>query len=181
MLLSLLSWLRPQTPRQRPARRPTSFKPMLESLDERIVPSPVGNPHFINSATSAGLNSAGDLVVTFKEAGLPNGQVENITLSATESATYGFINGGGNHPKASNKETEVSSVSSTGQFTVQNGSVSGTLTLNVLPPPSNLFPVPQGQTLELFSVSYTGVSLKDTTSGATANIPGTFSETFFKL
>src|SRR5262245_60195662 len=92
----------------------------LESLDSRIVPS--GNPHFIKNLVTSTVNDAGALVVDFKESGLPSRAVETITLSTTASATYAYINNGGNHPKADNKESVVAQLSTSGQFTAdQNG------------------------------------------------------------
>jgi hypothetical protein len=41
--------------------------------------------------------------------------------------------------------------------------------------------VPSGQTMILADVSYTNVSIADTTNGLTENIPGTFARVFFKL
>src|SRR5436309_4030227 len=65
-----------------------------------------GSPHFIKNLTSASLSGA-NLVVNFKEAGLPSGAVETVTLSATEAVTYECVNGGGKNPSASNKKTFV--------------------------------------------------------------------------
>lgn len=61
------------------------------------------NPHFISEGT-ASINSSGAYVVSnFKEAGLGSTTTtEAITLSATATATYACVNGGGNHPKATN-------------------------------------------------------------------------------
>src|SRR5262249_46690305 len=53
-----LSWLRP---RRKTHKRPASFRPTLESLDERIVPA---NPHVIFATSSVDGNGA--LVVNFK-------------------------------------------------------------------------------------------------------------------
>ena len=123
-----------------------------------------GSPHFIKSATNASIDQNSNLVVNFKEAGLSNGSVETITLSGTGTATYQCFNNGGNHPKAGNKETVSSSESSTGQFTVQNGNVTGSLSL--APPGPGSFSCPPGQTLEgPTNVSYSNVTLSDTTSG----------------
>jgi hypothetical protein len=141
----------------------------------------VGNPHFIQHDLAASINNAGALTVSFKETGLAAGSMETIQISSFETVVYGYINGGSNHPKASNKESFSGVETASGQFTAdKNGNIVGSLTMNplVLPPAQ---PVPQGQTWTLLSVSYANVSLTDETSGATANIPGTFSETFFKL
>ena len=59
----------------------------------------------------------------------------------------------------------------------KNGSVTGTLTLN--PPPNTTLTCPGGQRVVLVSVAYTNVSV--TGGGDTANIPGTFSRTFFDI
>jgi hypothetical protein len=166
----LISWLR--SPR-RPAKRPAPFRPALESLDSRILPA----AHFV-SATGT-VNSAGALVVDFKEAGLASGSVETITVDATGTAVYACINGGGNHPKATNKETVSSALSASGTFTAQkNGNIVGELTIN--PPSPGTFSCPPGQTMVLASVAYTGISVTDTTSGAFAAVPNT-SRTFFNI
>jgi len=79
------------------------------------------------------------------EAGLSSGSVETITLSGTGTADYQCFDNGGKHPRAANKETVSAFSSSTGQFTVQNGSVIGTLMLE--PPEPGDFSCPSGQTL----------------------------------
>jgi hypothetical protein len=170
----LQSWLRsPRTSH----KRPVSFRPTLESLSERIVPS--GNPHFIKNLVTSSVNDAGALVVDFKESGLPSGAVETVTLSTTASATYAYINNGGNHPQASNKETVVAQLSVSGQFTAdQNGNIVGELTVG--PAPSNISPNVPGQTLVLVSASYTDSSLTDSTSGAFITVPDA-SRTFFDI
>jgi hypothetical protein len=130
------------------------------------------SPHFISA--SASVNSAGSLVATFKEAGLGTTvTTEHITLSATASATYACLNGGGNHPKAANKETVTAPVSNSGNFPVRNGQTTGSLSVG--PPGPGAFTCPSGQTLVLSFVSYTNVVLTGL-AGDTADIPGTFTE-----
>jgi hypothetical protein len=116
------------------------------------------SPHFISEGT-ASINSSGAYVVTdFKEAGLGTTvSTESITLSATASATYACINGGGNHPSATNKETVTAPISKTGAFPVRNGQTTGTISAG--PPGPGTFTCPKGQKLVLASVSYTGVML----------------------
>lgn len=136
-----------------------------------------GNPHFIKNATSASLSGA-DLVVKFKEAGLPSGAVETITANATATTTYECVNRGGHNPSASNKTTTVTQVSKSGTFTAdKNGNVVGTLTLS---PPTAAqlgFSCPPGQTVTFVSVTYSNISVSDSTSGASIALPGTFSYT----
>ena len=136
-----------------------------------------GNAHFIKSATHASL-SGSNLVCGFKEAGLQSGSVETITCGATATTTYECVNGGGHNPSASNKTTKVTKVSKTGQFSAdKNGNVVGSLTLS---PPTAAqlgFSCPSGQTVTFVSVSYSNVSVSDSTSGASLSIPGSFTYT----
>jgi hypothetical protein len=123
------------------------------------------SPHFISA--DADVNSAGDLVCTFKEAGLGNTlSTAQITCEAQGSATYFCINKGGNHPQAGNKETVTGLVSATGTFPVRNGQTTGTLTVDA-PGPGD-FACPGGQTLFLVEASYTSIALSG--EGATANV-----------
>jgi hypothetical protein len=149
----------------------------LMALALAAVPAFAGSPHFIKNATSASL-SGPNLVVNFKEAGLQSGSVETIVTNATATTTYECVNGGGKNPSASNKTTTVSDVSKSGTFTAdKNGNLVGTQTLS---PPTAAqlgFSCPPGQTTTFVGVTYTNVSVTDTTSGATRSLPGTFSYT----
>jgi hypothetical protein len=134
-----------------------------------------GNPHFIKNASSASLSGA-NLVCKFKEAGLASGSVETVTCSATQTIVYECVNGGNKNPAASNKKTFSTTVSKTGTFTAdRNGNIVGTLTLAPASAASLGFSCPPGQTTTLVSVTYSNVSVTDSTSGATIALPGTFS------
>jgi hypothetical protein len=122
--------------------------------------------HF-QSAPTGTVDNNGALVVSWDEAGLGNGDI-NYTLAADASATYACINGGGNHPKASNKETVHGQVTAGGSFQSKNGRVQASLTTGPLSAGS--FACPSGQTLVLACVSYSGIVLTDTTNNVTANI-----------
>ena len=113
-----------------------------------------GNPHFVTADASRTGNT---LSVSFKEAGLGNEEQVHVVLSATALC----INPGGKHPKAANKE----SVQAEGDFPVQNGKAEGTLSVTATFQPECSPPM---------EVRFTDVRLVDETSGATANIPGTF-------
>ena len=113
-----------------------------------------GNPHFVTATAS---RSGNTLSVSFKEAGLGNEAQVHVVLSATALC----INGGGKHPKAVNK----TSVNSAGDFPVQNGKAEGSLSVTATFQPNCSPPM---------TVEFTDVSLVDETSGARANIPGTF-------
>ncbi|MDH2444386.1 hypothetical protein QDR37_10570 [Amnibacterium sp. CER49] len=136
-----------------------------------------GNGHFIGSATGASLNGS-SLVTTFKEAGLAAGSAESVLTRATAVTTYECVNGGNKNPSASNKTTTASDVSRDGTFTAdKSGNIRGTETLT--PPTASAlgFSCPRGQTTTFVGVSYSNVSIADTTSHATYSIPGTFSYT----
>jgi hypothetical protein len=124
------------------------------------APAVADNPHFISEGTASITSTGAYQVSNFKEAGLGNtATTEAITLSATATATYDCVNGGGNHPKAVNKESVTSPVSNTGSFPVRNGSTTGTLSVG--PPPAGPFspPCSPPQTVVLAQVSYTNVVL----------------------
>jgi hypothetical protein len=122
--------------------------------------------HFMSASSS--VNNSGALVVSWDEAGLGN---ENITYTLTADATaiYACINGGGNHPKAANKETVQGQVSTGGSFQAKNGRVQASLTTGPLSAGS--FSCPSGQRLVLAKVTYTNIVLTDTTNGVSTTVP----------
>lgn len=135
------------------------------------------SPHFLRA--SASIDSSGNLVCTFKEAGLGTTvSTEAVTCAADATAVYACINGGGNHPKATNKATISGPVSGGGNFPVRNGSTTGSIT--VAPPGPGSFSCPNGQDLVLASISYTNITLTGS-AGDTASVPGTLSQTFFNV
>jgi hypothetical protein len=119
--------------------------------------------HFLQCS---GSQNGNNFVVSFREAGLGNGDV-TITLTANATANYACYNNGNKNPAAQNKRTVHSAVQSTGVFTPKNGSVRGSLTLT--PPGPGDFSCPPGQTLRLDSVSYSNVVVTDTTNGVSCN------------
>ncbi|WLQ07152.1 hypothetical protein [Arthrobacter oryzae] len=140
-------------------------------------PATAGNPHFIKNATTATLQGS-DLVVNFKEAGLPSGAVEFITVTALLSTTYECVNNGGKNPKASNKTTTQTQGSVTEPFTAdKNGNIVGSLTLE--PPTADAlgFSCPSGQTVTFVSVTYSNVTISSSPSGASLRLGGPFTYT----
>jgi len=144
-----------------------------------LVPSTASaaSPHFINaSANLQGTN----LVVSWKEAGLGNDVVIHYVASANATAQYACINGGGNHPKATNKTTVNGPVSAAGNFSSgKNGSINGSLTMS--PPGAGGFSCPSGQRLVLAQVTYSNVSLADTTDNIVNPLAGSFCGSFINL
>lgn len=137
------------------------------------------SPHFISASDALSTTDPGDLVVSWKEAGLGDTPVP-YTASADGTATYACINGGGNHPSASNKETVNGPVTASGTFgPTTNGQVTASLTVEEPSPGS--FSCPGGQTFVLASVSYANVSITDTFNDVTESNLGDVSKTFCDL
>jgi hypothetical protein len=111
---------------------------------------------FANSSISS---SSGALDVSFKEAGLGTTvTTEQVTLTVdSATAVYQCFNNGGNHPKAGNKETVQTSLTTTGTFPVRNGQTTGTISAG--PPSQGDFTCPSGQSLFLQEVTYSGITV----------------------
>ena len=136
-----------------------------------LTPAHAASPHFIYA--NGALNGGGTLTVKFKEAGLGANQNIAYLLEADATATYVCVNRGGANPSASNKTTVAGPVSSTDTFSSgKNGQITNSLTVS--PPPSDIS-CPNGQSLQLASVSYENVTLTDTTNGISTDVEGTFS------
>ena len=128
------------------------------------------SPHFVRtSAQLSGVN----LTVNFKEAGLGTNQLIDYVAAADGTAVYVCVNKGGANPSASNKTTVNGPVTASGSFSSgKNGQVTASLTLT--PPGPGSFSCPSGQSREVAQVSYTDVTITDTTNGVSASISGTF-------
>lgn len=159
----LLSWLRP---RRAQATRPVTFRPNMESLDDRIVPA---NPHFLYADSSIG--SSYELIVDFKEAGLGNNQLIDYELTGDASATFGYMNKGGNIVQGTPWLVEGDTLA-TGTFSSdKNGNITETLTSDAPVQPTDLkTPKGNGWT-QLVSVSYTNLTLTDVTNGESIDVP----------
>jgi hypothetical protein len=114
-----------------------------------------GNPHIVQSIE---ISRVGDsLCVSGKEAGL--GDESQIVIVLTGTAEC--INGGGNHPKAVNKE----SISHEQNVPVQNGKaeysfcVTATFTPSCNPP---------------MTIEYVDITVTDTTNNISSSFPGPF-------
>src|SRR3954463_13313646 len=109
--------------------------------------------HFM-PATGTAVTDNGALALTIDEAGVGNATV-NYVASWSATADYGCVNGGGNHPKASNKETVHAAASASFSEEPKNGRVQASETVAGTPPPVPTdFACPGGQVLVLADVSY---------------------------
>ena len=131
------------------------------------------SPHFVKA--SAASDGSGNLVVSWKEAGLGNNQNVNYVASANATSLYGCVNHGGKHPQASNKESFSGPVTASGTFSSgKNGSITASLTLT---PPGGqaALDCPDDMAVTLLQVTYTNVAISDTTNNVSQPIGGSFS------
>jgi hypothetical protein len=143
-----------------------------------LAPAYAVSPHFVRA--SAAPDGNGNLVVSFKEAGLGNNQSVDYVASAQATALFGCVNKGGNHPQAKNKESFSGPVTASGTFqSGQNGQITASLTLT--PPGTGQLECPDDMVVTLLQVTYTDVSVTDTTNDVTANVAGTFTYTNTKV
>ena len=137
----------------------------LAAIFAFAAPAMADAPQF-HAATSAVADN-GALVVSWDERGLGNLNVD-YTLTASGSAVYACINGGGNHPQAANKATKNAEVSANGSFQPKNGRIIASLSAG--PPSAGSFSCPGGQHLVLASVAYSGIVLTDTSNNVTTTV-----------
>ncbi len=128
------------------------------------------SPHFLFADNSTS-TSTGALTTSFKDAGLGTGTTSiQITLSVTTgTAVYQCFNNGGNHPKAGNKETVSTSLTTKGTFPVSHGQTTASLTVG--PPGPGSFGCPSGQSLFLQSATYSGITVSDATGNSLGATP----------
>jgi hypothetical protein len=128
-------------------------------------PAWADSPHFLYANSSIS-TSTGALTVSFKDAGLGTGTTSiQITLGVTTATgVYQCFNNGGQHPKAGNKETVSTSLTTAGTFPVRNGSVASSTTVG--PPGPGTFSCPSGQSLYLQSITYSGIVVSDATGNS---------------
>src|SRR6266487_6605003 len=134
------------------------------------TPAFADSPHFLYANNSVSSTTEA-LTTSFKDAGLGTGTTSiQITLTVdTATAVYQCFNNGGNHPKAGNKETVSTSLTTTGTFPVRNGQTTDSLTVG--PPGPGSFNCPSGQTLFLQSATYSGTVVSDATGNSAHATP----------
>jgi hypothetical protein len=138
------------------------------------------SPHFVGTATVSGVFSDGGISVKFKEAGLGSNVSITYDFGGSFVADYGCINHGGNHPSASNKTTVAGPLEATATFNSgKNGTISQTLTFTP-PDPNSELNCPGNQVAVLADITYSSLSLADTTNSVDATLSATgLSATFF--
>jgi hypothetical protein len=142
--------------------------------------SATSGAHFFSASATVSSSSStlGDLVGSWDEAGVGQETVD-YSLTANGTALYACINGGGNHPKASNKQEAHGPVGANGSFApTKNGRIIGSLSAA---PPASTLVCPSGQTFVLACVKYTDIFLTDTTNGVMTGDLGPVSATFVNI
>jgi hypothetical protein len=139
-------------------KQPRTFRPALESLDNRIVPAIGTGAHFLYATSS--IDDSGSLVVNFKEAGLGNiDESVPISITGDAEATYQWFNKGGNKPQG-NPFSSHETINVTQSFPVQNGQVTGTFTIAAPGPTEEFLTHPHAANwVAKFTVSYTNIAL----------------------
>jgi hypothetical protein len=128
------------------------------------------SPHFIHDAQVSAIGTDGTISISFKEAGLGSNQLITYAMGGSFVADYGCVNHGGNHPSASNKTAESGNIAVTGTFSSgKNGSISGTLSFTP-PDPDTVLSCPGNQVAVLADISYSGLSLTDSTDQISATL-----------
>ena len=144
-------------------------------VEQHMVNATSGAHFFTTDGT---VDSEGNLVVTFDEAGVGQTTVK-YNLTANVFATYGCLNKGGKNPCASNKQTTSAASSATATFNPKNGRIVGTIIMAPIPPAAT-FKCPSGQKFVLASVSYTDIVLTDQTNNVVTST-GDVARNFFPL
>ena len=141
------------------------IKPRLGLLGLAVVATAAlaASPKFLR-APSATLGSP-KVIVNWTEVGLGLTDGVNYVASATAAARFQCVNLGGNCPAASNKEDVLTNVAVGGDFRVDNGKITGSLTIPA--PPSTLV-CPGNQVVGVVSVVFTNITLADTTNDVTS-------------
>jgi len=111
-------------------------------------------------------------VANFKEAGLGDTPTVSYVLSADATAKYAYVNKGGNLPQSPQFTTVAGPVTAEGTFASgKNGSITGSLTAQPPPAPQIFIDAaPNGLHVATVSVSYTNVTLTDTTFGVSVTL-----------
>lgn len=122
--------------------------------------------HFLKASGSID-SQTGDYTASFKEAGLGNTPI-NYNLSATTVYSFQCFTKSNNKPQGSPNAGGPSNESTSTTITPRNGQITGSLTLDVTFPPTNVACQGGGLKLCLVSAQYTNVSLTDTTNNVSA-------------
>lgn len=131
------------------------------SLAFVAVAASAESPHFIKGPTPS-LDSSGDYVVNFKEAGLGNTAVTYLLTAETATFTFQCFNPAGNKPQGAPNGQSFSDSSTTTTLTPRNGQITG----SIMMAPQKGDASCQGNSMKLclVAVSYSGMEFMDYTN-----------------
>lgn len=117
--------------------------------------------HFIKGPTAT-LDSSGDYVVSFKEAGLGNTPITYSLVASNETFTFQCYNPANNTPQGDPNGVSYSDASTFETITPRNGQITGSIMLS----PEQGSASCQGKAMKLclVAVSYSGVVFNDVTT-----------------
>jgi hypothetical protein len=139
------------------------------------------NAHFVKAATLSPIAADGSITISFKEAGLGDNTSVTYVMGGNYAADYGCVNHGGKHPSASNKTGASGPVVASVSLPVgKNGSINGGLTFTP-PDPNDVLSCPGNQVAVLADISYSGMTLQDSTNGVFADLISDFEAAVFFL
>lgn len=144
---------------------------VLAALSFMVTPTFAAHPHF-TLATATGPDDAAALAVHFQEAGLGNTASTTYVASADVSVTDACVDAAGVITVATIVNTPVSATLTS----PDNGQNTRTLTLV---PPVPKIVCKATETAVIANITYSNVTVADTTNGITQSIPGTFNRVFF--
>jgi hypothetical protein len=120
------------------------------------------------TSTTSAATELPDLLYVWTEVGIGTPDVI-YRLETVATATFGCVNGGTNHPKASNKITVTAPLETSQDLAADhNGRISGSVILDTGSVSPTGFSCPSGQTLVALSANFTNNKITDTTNGVTA-------------
>jgi hypothetical protein len=139
------------------------FRDASVSLASATAAASVGATTTITSTTELP-----DLLYAWVEVGIGKPDVV-YRLETVVTVTFGCINSGANHPKASNKITITEPLEKSVQLAAdKNGQITGSVVLETPSVSPGDFSCPTGQTLAALSATFTNNTITDTTNGVTA-------------
>jgi hypothetical protein len=119
------------------------------------------SPHFIKGPTGS-LDSSGDYVVSFKEAGLGNTPITYSLTAGTAVFTFQCYNPANHTPQGDPNGQSFSNVTTFETLTPRNGQITGSIMLS--PEKGSASCQGNAMTLCLTAVSYSGVVFKEETT-----------------
>jgi hypothetical protein len=143
--------------------------PHFKSASVSLASSPAASADLGATSTADAATVLPNLLYVWTEVGLGKADVV-YHLDTLVTVTFGCVNSGANHPKASNKTTVTEPLGTSVELAAdENGRITGSkvLVTGSVSPPSD-FSCPNGQTLAALSATFTNNTITDTTNNVIA-------------